>query len=106
MDNDPKIPDGWAMPDDLAKKVSETLNKNRVTPEDELSDALEGMARDIALIEPDPKDWGGWVMLLIDNLESEAKRRRKFEEFEKMLEILKTQIGERLSVFSNGAWRA
>ena len=54
MDEDRKIPDSWAMPDDLAKKVSETLNKKRISPEDELADALEEMARDIALIEPDP----------------------------------------------------
>jgi hypothetical protein len=52
MDNDSKFPDGWAMPDDLAKKVNETLNKKRITPEDELADALEEMARDIALIDP------------------------------------------------------
>ena len=51
MSNNAEIPDGWAMPDDLAKKVSETLNKKRITPEDELADALEEMARDIALGE-------------------------------------------------------
>ena len=45
------------MPADLAMIVSETLNKKRITPEDELADALEDMARDIALIEPDPRDW-------------------------------------------------
>jgi hypothetical protein len=45
MDNDPNIPpDGWAMPDDLAKKVSETLRKKRVRPEDKLADPLEEMA--------------------------------------------------------------
>lgn len=47
------------MPDDLAKKVSEALNRKSITPEDELADALDEMARDIALIEPDPKDWAG-----------------------------------------------
>jgi hypothetical protein len=52
MDNDSKIPDSWAMPDDLAKKIDDVLNKKRITPEDELADALEEMARDIALIEP------------------------------------------------------
>jgi len=49
------------MPDDLAKKISEVLNHKPITPEDELSDAQEDMARDIALIEPDPVDWGWWV---------------------------------------------
>jgi hypothetical protein len=44
-----------AIPDNLAKKISETLNKKRITPEDELADALEEMAGDIASIEPDPR---------------------------------------------------
>jgi hypothetical protein len=48
------------MPDDLAKKVNDTLNRKSLIPEDELADALEEMARDIALIEHDPQDWGGW----------------------------------------------
>ena len=47
------------MPDDLAKKVKDTLNKKRVMSEDELADTLEEMARDIALIEPVPQDWAG-----------------------------------------------
>ena len=51
------------------KKVSETLNKKPITPEDELSDALEEMARDIALIEPDLKDWGGWVYNLLEQFQ-------------------------------------
>jgi hypothetical protein len=59
MDNDSKIPDGWAMPDDMAKKITEGLEKKRITPKDELADALEEMPRDIALIEPEPRDWGG-----------------------------------------------
>lgn len=48
MDNNPDLPDGWAMPDDLAKKISEVLNNKTITPEDELADALDKMARDIA----------------------------------------------------------
>jgi len=48
------------MPDDLAKQVNEALNKKSITPEQELQDALDEMARDIALIEPDPQDWAGW----------------------------------------------
>jgi len=59
MNNKPDLPNGWAMPDDLAKKVSELLNRKSITPEDELQAALDEMARDIALIEPDPVDWGG-----------------------------------------------
>lgn len=75
MDDDRKIPDSWAMPDDLAKKVSDTLNNKRLTPEEELSDALEEMARDIALIEPEPKDWGWWGIYLLEQMETEAKSR-------------------------------
>jgi hypothetical protein len=47
-------PPGWAMSDEMAKKVSEALNKKSITPEQELQDALVEMARDIALIEPNP----------------------------------------------------
>jgi hypothetical protein len=59
MNNKPDLPDGWAMPDDLAKKVCEALNRKPITPEDEFQDALDDMARDIALIEPNPVDWDG-----------------------------------------------
>jgi ABC-type phosphate/phosphonate transport system substrate-binding protein len=55
-DNDPILL-GRAMPDDLSKKISEALNKKSITPEQELQDALDEMARDIAMIEPDPVDW-------------------------------------------------
>ena len=59
MDNDSKIPDGWAMPDDMAKKITEGLEKKRITPKDELADALGEEARDVASIETDPRAWGG-----------------------------------------------
>jgi hypothetical protein len=49
------------------------LNNKPISPEDELADALEDMARDIALIEPNPQDWGWWVVYLIEQLEEEAK---------------------------------
>ena len=70
-------PNGWAMLDDMAENVSEALNKKPITPEDELQDALEDMARDIALIEPDPQDWAGCVAYLLEQLEAEAQRRGK-----------------------------
>jgi hypothetical protein len=50
MNNNPNLPEGWAMPDDLSKKINEVLNNKPISPEDELADALEEMARDIALI--------------------------------------------------------
>jgi hypothetical protein len=77
MNNNNDIPEGWSMPDNLAKKINEGLNKKTLRPEDELADALEEIARDIALIEPDPEDWGGWVMYLLEQMEAEAKRREK-----------------------------
>jgi hypothetical protein len=36
MDNKPNLPEGWAMPDDLAKKVSEALDRKSITPENDL----------------------------------------------------------------------
>ena len=69
--------EGRAMPDDLARKVNETLKSKRITPEEELADALEEMAWDIALIEPDPIGWEGWVSYLLEQMEGEARRRGK-----------------------------
>jgi len=43
------------------------------------------MARDIALIEPDPEDWAGWVKYLLEQMEAKAKRMGKQTEFYKML---------------------
>ena len=46
------------------------------TPEEELADALEETARDIAIIEPNPMDWAAWVIYLVDELEEVAKKKR------------------------------
>ena len=92
MSKNPNIPDGWSMLDDLAKKISEVLNKKSVTPEDELADALEEMARDIAHIEPNPVDRGGWVTYLLERMEKEARRRGKESKFEYMLNSLKKEL--------------
>jgi hypothetical protein len=88
-----KIPDTWGVPDDLAKKITEGLDKKRLTPEEELADALEEMARDLAIIEPDPFDWASWVVYFIDQLEKEAKKKRlDFGGFRKAL--LEDLLGE------------
>ncbi len=63
------------MPEYMAKRVSDSVNKKPKSPEDKLQKALDEMARDIALIEPDPKDWAWWVAYLQDKLEEEAERR-------------------------------
>jgi hypothetical protein len=59
MNNNPDIPPGWSMPDDLANQVNKALRRKSITPEQELQDALDEMARDIALIEPNLVDRGG-----------------------------------------------
>ena len=62
------------------------LNDLPISLEDELAYELDEMARDIALIEPDPRDWGGWVFYFIEQMEAEAKRRGKDSDFERILE--------------------
>ena len=59
-----ETPPGWSLPDDLAMKVNETLKKKSITPEEALQDAFDVMARDIALIEPNPVDWGRTIRSL------------------------------------------
>ena len=49
------------------------LNNKPLTPEDELADALGDMARDIALIEPNPGDWGGWGFYVLKQMVVKAK---------------------------------
>ena len=50
--------------------------------------ALEDMARDIALIEPDPKDWGWYVTYLLEKMEEEANKVRNSAAYETMLHDL------------------
>jgi hypothetical protein len=47
--NESDLPEGWSIPDDMAKRISELVNKKPYAPEDDLQDALEDMARDIAI---------------------------------------------------------
>jgi hypothetical protein len=61
------------MPGDLANEISEELSKNTITPQDKLQDELVDIARDIALIEPNSKDWGGWLIYLIKQMEGKRK---------------------------------
>ena len=90
------LPPGWAMPDDLAKKISEVLNHKPFTPEDKLSDAQEDMARDIALIEPDPEDWGGWVGNLLEQTQTKAEKDRNNASYEAMLPSLRDALNKRI----------
>ena len=56
MINKPELPPGWAMPVDQANNLLETLNKKPTSPVDAMEDALKEIARDIAIIEPNPLD--------------------------------------------------
>jgi len=92
MTKNPIIPETWGIPDDQANKVREALSKKSIKPEDAVQDALDEIARDIAIIEPDPKDWEWWVGYLLEKLEEEAKIRGKMEEFEGLQAELKSSI--------------
>ena len=92
MSNNPKIPETWGIPDDQADKVREALSKKSIRPEDAVQKAVEEIARDIALIEPDPVDWVGWVMLFVDQLESEATGRNKGFDFKHVINSLVDEL--------------
>ena len=96
MSKNPSIPDTWGIPDDQAKKVREAQNKKSIRPEDAVQNAIEELARDIAIIEPDPYDWGWWVNYLLESLQTEAQKDRKSATYEAMLldlrEALETRI--------------
>jgi len=92
MSKNPTIPDTWGMPDDQANKVKEALSKKTIRPEDAVQKAIEELARDIAIIEPDPQDWGWWVIYLMGQLETEARRRGKDKDFEKMARSLQRDL--------------
>ncbi len=68
MNKKSDLPPGWAMPEDQAERLKESLNKKSISPEDELEKALREIARDIALIEPNPLDWEGWISYLLEQL--------------------------------------
>lgn len=92
MSKNPDLPPGWAMPDDLAKQMKEALNRKSISPKDENRDTLDYIGRDIALIEPDPQDWGDWVIYLLDQLEAEANRRGADKNFEKTVRLLRKEL--------------
>jgi hypothetical protein len=76
------------MPEYMAKRVSDSVKKRPASPEDKLQKALEEIARDIALIEPDPKNWLWWVSYLLEQLEEEAKKRGKPVDFKEVLKSM------------------
>ena len=95
------IPDTWGIPDDQANKVREVLNKKSIRPEDAVKNALDEIARDIAIIEPDPEDWGWWVTHLLEQLEEEANNGRNRASYEAMLLNLRDALDKRIK---GGKW--
>jgi len=83
------------MPPAMAKRVSDSVNKKPVSPEDELQKALDEMARDIALIEPNPQDRGRWASYLLEQLEGEALRRGKGADFNIMINTIASVLNGR-----------
>lgn len=63
--------------------------------------ALEKLARDIAIIEPDPQDWTGWVNYLLESLQTEAQKDRKSATYEAMLLDLREALETRIE---GGKW--
>lgn len=59
------------------------------------------MLWNIAIIEPNPVDWGGWVAYMLEELEGEAQRRVKIGDFEKMLRTLADELVDRVD---SGKW--
>jgi hypothetical protein len=92
MNDKPDLPEGWAMPDYMAKRINESINKKRITPEDELQDAFSDIANDLRLIEPDPSDWSWWVGYLLEKMEVEAEKRGSQAYFDHMLKSLKKEV--------------
>lgn len=54
--------------------MRDALSKKSIRPEDAVQESIEELARDIAIIEPDPKDWGWCVGYLLEQIEEEAKK--------------------------------
>lgn len=101
MSKNPKLPETWGIPDDQAEKVREALSKKSIKPEDAVQKAIEEIARDIAIIEPDPKDWAGWVGHLLEQLENHADKRKSIYNYERALVVLVDQIQNRIK---GGKW--
>ena len=70
------LPSGWAMSDDQANRLSENLSRKSISPERQLEKALQDIARDIAILEPNPADWEDWVVFFLYQLAEELENRR------------------------------
>ena len=89
------------MPDDMARKIIQSVNKKRITPEDELEDAFSDLANDLRLIEPDASDWAWWVGYLLEQMEIQAEKSRQTKKYEYSLIELAEKIQKRIK---GGKW--
>ena len=101
MNNKSDLPEDWAMPDHMARKVNESINRKRITPEDELQYAFSEIANDLRLIEPDPSDWSWWVGYLLEQMEMQAEKHKLTKQNEYTLEVLVEKIQNRIK---GGRW--
>ena len=101
MSKNPSIPDTWGIPDDQANKVRDALKKKSIRPEDAVQKAIEELARDIAIIEPDPMDWEWWLSYLLEQLEIQSEQRRIETQYQQILLVLVGKIESRIN---GGKW--
>ena len=59
------------------------------------------MSRDIAILEPNQVDWGWWVAYMMEQLEGEAQKRIRIDDFAKMLRTLADELIDRVD---SGKW--
>lgn len=59
------------------------------------------MARDIALIEPDPSDWKWWIGYLLEQMEIQAEKSRQTKKYEYTLDVLTEKIQKHIK---GGGW--
>jgi methionine synthase II (cobalamin-independent) len=86
------------MPEHMVNRVSESVNKKSESPEEKLQKELGKLAQDIAIIEPEPKDWGWWVSYFLEQLEGEAERRGMSDIYKETLISLKQDLGNRIGL--------
>jgi hypothetical protein len=101
MSKNPIIPETWGIPDNQANKVIEALSKKSIKPEDDVQNALDEIARDIAIIEPDPVDWEWRVSYLLEQLEVQAEKRKLINQYHQAIIDFAGKLQNRIEV---GKW--
>lgn len=97
-----KKPSTWGLPDGMAESLGKAMEqKPKNNPLVDLMRSISRTAKEIADLEPDPKDWEGWVSYLLEELQLQASRDFRPAAFENMLETLKTSLAARIE---RGKW--